>query len=563
MRVTNHLRLAALLLLLAPLARAANVANFTTTVITNTGRPVAGAKVTICAHVITGPNPCVVPVAIFSDYEETHSIPNPTVADGYGNVFVFLAAGVYDYSVAGTGILTQTFRGATLNSNVSTGITGAISNNQVAVGGPSNTIVGVPSLTFVAATGNLSVASLDGVLIVDGVKFPTIQSAISALPASGGVVFVPPGVFDITSIAPLTIPTGTQRSIRLVGANATRGSTFSGSTCVTKITNNSVSADWVDMIATAGTGQAQVSIENLCFDGTSSGVPIFMSSAGANSSVSQIYIRGNWIKGGTNGIKATQSAGATFFHIFIEDNLIWNQLGDCVFLNGSPGLTTQVEFKSNWILRCGLNVVNTVNVSNMSFIGVNQFSDSTNGDGIHATGADATTIVGNDFENLSRAGSFAINISGNAIDIIGNKGFSTVGAVTLNPCISCFVGANQWLKGTNGAGSNAVVISGGSSNNVGFKQNTDWTNSYTDSGTSDTLMDVVWDFGQPVRIGAGSYLNVLPVLVGALPVAGAGNAGQIRTVSDSTAVASEGQTCVGGGAVTAAAFSNGVVWKCF
>jgi hypothetical protein len=51
--------------------------------------------------------------------------------------------------------------------------------------------------------------------------------------------------------------------------------------------------------------------------------------------------------------------------------------------------------------------------------------------------------------------------------------------------------------------------------------------------------------------------------VGALPAAAAGNVGQVIKVSDSTAVAAEGQTCVGSSTNTALAFSNGTVWKCF
>jgi hypothetical protein len=56
---------------------------------------------------------------------------------------------------------------------------------------------------------------------------------------------------------------------------------------------------------------------------------------------------------------------------------------------------------------------------------------------------------------------------------------------------------------------------------------------------------------------------VTPIAVASLPAAAAGNAGQWRTVNDSTAIAAEGQTCAGGGTLTAAAFSNGTVWKCF
>src|SRR6266550_2449236 len=53
------------------------------------------------------------------------------------------------------------------------------------------------------------------------------------------------------------------------------------------------------------------------------------------------------------------------------------------------------------------------------------------------------------------------------------------------------------------------------------------------------------------------------IAVASLPVAAAGNKGQMQTVSDSTAVTVEGQTCVGSSTNTALAFSNGSVWKCF
>lgn len=69
----------------------------------------------------------------------------------------------------------------------------------------------------------------------------------------------------------------------------------------------------------------------------------------------------------------------------------------------------------------------------------------------------------------------------------------------------------------------------------------------------DALSETTGDY---TKNGAG-------ILVSALPAAGAGNAGQWRTVTNSTAIATEGQTCDGGGSVTAAALSNGTVWKCF
>jgi hypothetical protein len=57
-------------------------------------------------------------------------------------------------------------------------------------------------------------------------------------------------------------------------------------------------------------------------------------------------------------------------------------------------------------------------------------------------------------------------------------------------------------------------------------------------------------------------LNWIPILTVNLPAAAA-NAGNMLSVSDSTAIATEGQTCAGGGTTLALAFSNGTQWKCF
>ncbi len=51
--------------------------------------------------------------------------------------------------------------------------------------------------------------------------------------------------------------------------------------------------------------------------------------------------------------------------------------------------------------------------------------------------------------------------------------------------------------------------------------------------------------------------------VAQLPAASVNNAGQMRVVTDSTAIAAEGQTCAGSSTNTALAFSSGAAWKCF
>lgn len=60
----------------------------------------------------------------------------------------------------------------------------------------------------------------------------------------------------------------------------------------------------------------------------------------------------------------------------------------------------------------------------------------------------------------------------------------------------------------------------------------------------------------------GGALTVNALTVATLPSASA-NPGGIAYVTDSTAVAAEGQTCAGSSSNKALAFSNGTVWKCF
>lgn len=79
--------------------------------------------------------------------------------------------------------------------------------------------------------------------------------------------------------------------------------------------------------------------------------------------------------------------------------------------------------------------------------------------------------------------------------------------------------------------------------------------------TGDVLTDVEWNNQftsfQTQRLTLGN-----PVVVSALPPASA-NPGMIMRVSDSTAIAQEGQACVGNSSGVAIAISNGHTWKCF
>jgi hypothetical protein len=59
------------------------------------------------------------------------------------------------------------------------------------------------------------------------------------------------------------------------------------------------------------------------------------------------------------------------------------------------------------------------------------------------------------------------------------------------------------------------------------------------------------------------FFQAPPITVSQLPTAAGANAGQMRRVTDSTTISSEGQVCTAGGTAAALAFSDGKIWKCF
>jgi hypothetical protein len=88
-------------------------------------------------------------------------------------------------------------------------------------------------------------------------------------------------------------------------------------------------------------------------------------------------------------------------------------------------------------------------------------------------------------------------------------------------------------------------------------------------GTAGTTGLEVWSGGgAPAKIasitptGTAGQLTLVGTTVASLPSA-ASNPGAILTVTDSTTISAEGQTCTGGSNVKALAFSNGAQWKCF
>lgn len=74
----------------------------------DTGRPVQGATVTVCASGSTG-TPCTPTTSIFNDSALSSPITQPGFQSGAnGNFFFYAACGKYDISITGNGITGRT-----------------------------------------------------------------------------------------------------------------------------------------------------------------------------------------------------------------------------------------------------------------------------------------------------------------------------------------------------------------------------------------------------------------------------------------------------------------------
>jgi hypothetical protein len=112
-----------------------------------------------------------------------------------------------------------------------------------------------------------------------------------------------------------------------------------------------------------------------------------------------------------------------------------------------------------------------------------------------------------------------------------------------------------------------VQIDSGTHSNLSFfNLSTNGTNIIIDSASGHTLTTTACgELGQyTLTSTTGKIVSTCPIslTVASLPSV-ASSIGQKYVVTDSTSVAAEGQTCVGGSANSAIAISNGSVWKCF
>jgi hypothetical protein len=105
----NRFSISALLAILAiPAISFAQGVRYDDVALLDTGRPVQGATITVCASGSTG-TPCTPTASIFSDSTLSTPITQPGFQSGaQGNFFFYAACGKYDISITGNGITGRT-----------------------------------------------------------------------------------------------------------------------------------------------------------------------------------------------------------------------------------------------------------------------------------------------------------------------------------------------------------------------------------------------------------------------------------------------------------------------
>jgi hypothetical protein len=146
-----------------------------------TGRPSAGATVTVCSYPAVGV-PCTNTTTIYSDPGLTIPKANPSPTDGQGNFIAFAAPGIYAYTITGSNVTStgQPFVATVAGTGGGSGnvITGVGQN--VSFGPTTVTALTSSSITNSGNTTSGSVTSgdINNIVAVDGVHYTNIAAAL-------------------------------------------------------------------------------------------------------------------------------------------------------------------------------------------------------------------------------------------------------------------------------------------------------------------------------------------------------------------------------------------------
>ncbi len=470
----------------------------------------------------TAASGCAPTTTVYSDQTLTTAITQPFADDGRGNVGFFAAPGNYYVAYSASGLNPMPLNFVTLPCT------------------------GASGCTFTAPT---TAAKLNNVFRVDGTTYPFstagLQAAIAAAIAAGGGIVDARGMGSFNITSEIDVGNHAQVPVTLLLPQAATW-TVSGITNGTSCAIKQFSQSSILGPGTAGSGamviHAGANTNNLD--------SLYCTEAAPTGNGSYIRAEGFLL---SNPNTATMANGAMNVQATFDDS----EFRDIVVASyGTVGLNV------HGIVCCGTHFMNLTSNGN-------HVANS-----IPVQIAGASSIVA--FYNLSAdhpgTGKNAIVISG-----VGN-----------GQAVRFY---NTYSEGNSTDTTTANVSAGSTAGPIEFYGIT-----CNDNGSSTAFCVDIPNSGTPnVNVfgmqqivgGSANCLNDhyagktyacqsgnMPLFanrgvqpgastVAQLPAASVNNAGQMRVVTDSTAIAAEGQTCAGSSTNTALAFSSGAAWKCF
>jgi hypothetical protein len=183
----------------------------------DTGRPVQGATITVCASGSTG-TPCTPTASIFSDSALSVPIAQPGFQSGaQGNFFFYAACGKYDISFSGNGLTSRTMKDVQLgpcgNFNAAGAANSQVKSLQI---GTDTPFTAAPRSTF----GGFLSGALSGSVVGTTVVSWTPDKAITVTRMEGQQNSAGPSNLSGCGVSPVMSVTDGTNNVNLTLGNA-------------------------------------------------------------------------------------------------------------------------------------------------------------------------------------------------------------------------------------------------------------------------------------------------------------------------------------------------------
>ncbi len=320
----------------------------------------------------------------------------------------------------------------------------------------------------------------------------TIESAIAALPATGGSVVLLDGTYNIGNAAGDGIDI-TKSNVSIIG---------SGKATILKRQGDTATNDGV----IAATSVSRIAIADLAIDGTKATYTgtqnrgIYFSSAVTNSQIRNTYIHDN---DGTGIYVDSSSNNNTFKDNDLQSN---GEYGGIVIVSSNSNIISGNNLQSNttygiWLVASTNNTVTGNNVQSNTGTGIEMFN-----------GANNNIVTGNTLQSNTQIG-ISIDTANNN-SITGNKLYDNTGSGSNSSIVLATADANTIANNdiTDTAGTGyAINISNSASDNnyvTGNRYSGTGAANISDSGTGTMLASQLANSGNDLILNAARYLGI-------------------------------------------------------